>query len=100
MDAGGQGVVKSQTLGVQDTFIRRNRQFIDANRKASAQRALASKVDELNERLKLKQSMKQMVLYEQLFQNLNKLCVSQLKRSQLLKLEKQRRNNACCSRDR
>jgi hypothetical protein len=54
MDAGGQGVVRSQTLGVQDTFIRRNRQFIDANRKASAQRALASKVDRAKRKAEVK----------------------------------------------
>jgi hypothetical protein len=54
MDAGGQGVVRSQTLGVQDTFIRRNRQFIDANRKASAQRALASKVDAAKRKAEVK----------------------------------------------
>ena len=54
MDAGGQGVVKSQTLGVQDTFIRRNRQFIDANRKASAQRALATKVDAAKRKAEVK----------------------------------------------
>jgi hypothetical protein len=46
MASGGESVVKSQTLGVQDTFIRKNQQFIAANKRASAARALAAKVSE------------------------------------------------------
>ncbi|ANH49543.1 hypothetical protein uvFWCGRAMDCOMC493_06 [Freshwater phage uvFW-CGR-AMD-COM-C493] len=45
MAAGGEGVVKSQTLGVQDTFIRKNQQFIAKNKQASAQRAMAAKIN-------------------------------------------------------
>ena len=45
MASGGEGVVKSQTLGVQDTFIRNNQQFIVKNKQASAQRAMAAKIN-------------------------------------------------------
>jgi hypothetical protein len=46
MASGGEGLVKSQSLGVQDNFIRKNKEFIDSNKKTSAQRALAEKVNE------------------------------------------------------
>jgi hypothetical protein len=54
MASGGESVYKSQSLADQDKFIRSNRAFIDANRKASAQRALASKVDAAKRKAEVK----------------------------------------------
>lgn len=54
MASGGEGVVKSQTLAIQDIFIKKNQQFIATNKKASAQRALAEKVAEAKRKAEVK----------------------------------------------
>lgn len=54
MASGGEGVVKSQTLAIQDIFIKKNQQFIATNKKASAQRALAEKIAEAKRKAEVK----------------------------------------------
>ena len=54
MASGGESVYKSQSLADQDKFIRSNRAFIDTNKKASAQRALAAKVNEAKRKAEVK----------------------------------------------
>jgi hypothetical protein len=54
MASGGEGVVKSQTLAIQDIFIKKNQQFIAANKRVSAQRALAEKITEAKRKAEIK----------------------------------------------